>query len=313
MEVKSGNTSLAITNKNYLPGLTVDHESLLVRARGEYAANPHWRDMYKLGRFDHNKAALTMLTDTEISNLEVSTIHGTMFSRTPTLSSLKLYRGTKRVENILMGLFADMVDAYGSKVDVRGVRIVVQLIMAEYFHFNLAKIKLAIQMGMAGHFQTFGAWTPTHVLEWLEQFQAELLSQSTQYNDHKWKDTPLISMSPQDQKKQRENINKYCQPIIDMLEKRMAINGESIDGEPDEKIPLTGKVGLKGFCKRWGMDYDATNTKLVEKWTWEFNQTDSKSMDLDNFLAWKFNHFLVQINEPEVDPLLTDVNSVFYS
>lgn len=274
------------TYKSYLPGVNIDNSMLVERARKEYATNERWQSLYQSGRFVAHKAISTMLTVDEMKAIKPTSWNDQQFQTTPTLATLRLYRGSM-AEKFLLVTIADLVDFYGAEIKLPGIKMATSVIMSEYPFLTVGDINFCFTMGAANRLKKYGKWTPSTLLDWVEQYNNERIEIATNKS----------------QSRKPKPVNGLLEgATMDMPEKtkKLLERLERIHVKPD----TSGKsiaMGFDDFYKSIGLDPVVARKRLVAKWTDEYKTQglENHGAELMDFVAFKFNKLMEHIQDEE--------------
>jgi len=130
--------------------------------------NEHWQQLVQAGTFEEDKAlAAIACNGPAIDALHPVSISEARNCGLPALSTLLKYRGKDKQQMLLQYVLTEINIAYGEKRSMSPAALMMlgRHIYAEHWHLNLAEIKHAISMGIAGKYMEQGENLPEALVQ----------------------------------------------------------------------------------------------------------------------------------------------------
>jgi hypothetical protein len=285
-------------------GLQLTTTELLDRARNEYRKNSRWVEIYKAGRFDQKKAALSMMEISELQEISPANWKDKESTTSPTLAGLSFYRGEAYAVKFLLNQIANLVDFFDADIRLPGIKIAAEVILSEYHFLTVADINLCFRMGAAKQLTQYGKWTPSSLLDWVEDYNNQRITRAT----NKSKPKPVTKLL----EGARAEMPEKTRALLESMEKTYLQAEIAERARNPQKVQT---ISFREFYENQGLDPDRARNMLAEKWEKEFldQGLESHGAKLSDYLAFKFIQFTQQINtpnKPEKD--LLDLDSGIY-
>ena len=120
--------------------------------------NERWQQLVAQGKFEESKALAAMAcTKQVVDDIYPMSVGDARNSGLPALSTLGKYRGKDHQMVFLQYVLTEINVALGEKkaLSPQALQMLGKYIAAHYFHWNLAEVKHAIQMGIQGAFSQY--------------------------------------------------------------------------------------------------------------------------------------------------------------
>ena len=157
-------------------------KELSLQKEAEYLiqSNPDWLAILEKGQFELDKAKSTLLNwaniYTETTQLDSKTIEQALGMKTPSLATIKKYRGDIMAIGLLVEMLRDVADYFtvGKNMNDRQLRKTARIIYSDYFYYTLADFKLCFDNACKGTYgKLYGQLDGSVISLWLAEYDKE--------------------------------------------------------------------------------------------------------------------------------------------
>lgn len=256
-------------------------------------ANPHWVELINSGKFENEKAMLSLRHDSEtIVNLNPVSVQDALNAKVPTLSTLKKYQGEEVTKAVINSCLIAVNEFFGEKSGLTDsqIEMVSEMLYEDYHYMNVAEIKLCVKNGIKGRYEkVYGKIAPNDLMGWFASYCNERMNEAAKK-----------SVSDHGKRKKEENESKVTDEYA--LQQIKAIR-EALEGKWDVEEPNVKKWEIfyrtiPEYCRAEGLDLKETLHRFSDEWEAEYNErVKSNDVDLELFISMKEQQFLLEVND----------------
>lgn len=258
-------------------------------------ANPHWVELINSGKFENEKAMLSLLHDSEtIVSINPVSVQDALSAKVPTLSTLKKYQGEEVTKAVINSCLIAVNEFFGEKSGLTNsqIEMVSEMLYEDYHYMNIAEIKLCVKNGIKGKYEkVYGKIAPNDLMGWFNSYCNERMEAAAKNS---------ISNHGKLKKEEKESkiTDEYALQQIKNI--REALEGKWTVDDPNAKTWKVHYSSIDQYCREKNINPVFLKTELVAEWTKEYTERGAaESIDVDLFLAMKEQQFLLKVNDEQ--------------
>ncbi len=235
------------------------------------------------GTFEQEKALLSLQTNpADISGLKPRSVADVFQNPTPTLATIKKYRGDIILNSVITKLLHWLADGLnvGQHLNDTQIEVLCELIYEEFYFFTIADIKLVFKKGLKGEYGPLYNRLDTQiVMEWLSEYQKERAA----YNPEP-EPEPVKPVDQEQVKKLTEGLEKIARAKV--AKKKTSFKFQT----------------LESWAMARGINFTEWYTPYFVKWEKEYNATpqlQQRGIDIEMFITLKKAKLLLELNDKE--------------
>lgn len=279
--------------------MSIDPRTAAIQLQTEFSQNKHWQDLHKSRRFDIVQALVSIayMNDTRRKALKPKNFESVFSIPSPSLVGLGKYFGEVVVKAFLHDELQRLrfFFSVGRGLTDEAIEELCELIIEEYYFFNLSDVKLVFKKAKKGNFgKSYDRVDGQIILEWFSAYNELRLSASERFEEQKRKERE------NQEAKETKSFNSKSFDLLKKLNKSME---ETIRKERLEKNRFYKKYSmLEEYLKDAGFDINETLSVLEDFWRKEFclrKGLITISQDVEGweyFLNFKYNSILSLVN-----------------
>lgn len=266
-------------------------QQLYLKLKKQKEINIHWKSLVMRGRFEDEKALLSMLvTEDNLKKMQVCSIEQSLELASPTLATVKKYGESVKLRAALILLIGEVVEFFnvGKSMNSAQLRMTSDMIFEEFYFLKVSDIKLCFKFGMRGRYgKLYDRLDGAVLIEWL-----------TTYNDERLSIAQIKSSNSHSQNIRDFKPEYWKAEAIEMMRKMFS---KIKKPEVHEHIGVDVEyVSIEQYCRAKGLDFKNYAKCLVNKWDEEYLVNKSKiKMTRELFVSYKSNIHLHELNKKQ--------------
>lgn len=249
-----------------------------------------WVQLQEAGRFDEEKAALSMLHTLEhLADIQPTKWNDVFKHTTPTLATVRLYHGEEKSIAAIQAIFMFLDDFLGEKSGLTEAQNIIlsKQIMADYYYLSIADLKLFLKKALDGQYgDIYGRLNPNVIMGWLRRYVDD-------------RHTIATMKSEAQAGTYKQPSKNLWQAVANAPSGELAKIRESLMKVSQSKVKEDTRKWktLAEYCQDNDLDLTETRQALAEDWQRDFDPSKFSGMTLAQYLVTCEQDHLIKLNE----------------